>query len=426
MISSILPIMSLFDFAALGGTTLVFLFPVTHRKNIVLRYVMLGFFYLLAGALSAYFRFGNPADWLLEYLLTFLAVDFCAEMTRKGVIYHTLWIVIVTRLFMSVYRFLELLPGGPFFQPFGIQMMLIILYISAYIFTLGISVARSLLLNHTFRIGPRQFSSALLLMVIYEVLGYFLESTFLPAGNVPLSLLILMCQAYAVTVLFLQNALFSKSAIQQELDKLNYLWHHQKNQYDLSKENISLINRKCHDLRHQVSAIRQMEGTGDKDGYLKEIEESINIYDSLVRTNNEALDTILTEKSLYCQSHDIHINCVADGLKMNFIAPVDIYTIFGNAMDNAIESVMKNENRESRFIDVMIYTKNDMLIINIINPFDQNLEFDEDLPRSTKPANGYHGFGLKSIRHTVEKYNGFVTVDTRGRSFTLSAVIPLS
>ena len=424
MSSPILGIMPLFDFAALGGTALVFLFPVTHRKSIFLRYVTIGLIYLLGGALSAYFRFGNPADWLLEYMITFLAVHFCAEITRKEVIYHTIWIVIVTKLFMTIYRFI-LLFDGPLGLPFWLQTIFITLYISAYIFILGISVARSLLLNHSFHIGPRQFSSALLLMIIYEVLGYFLESTLLPERNIPLSLLIIMSQIYSVTVLFLQNALFSKSAIQQELDKLNYLWHHQKNQYDLSKENISLINRKCHDLRHQVSAIRRMGGAKDRDSFLKEIEESINIYDSLVRTNNEALDTILTEKSLYCQSHDIHINCVADGEKMNFIAPVDIYTIFGNAMDNAIESVMKNEKRESRFIDVMIFTKNSMLIINIINPFDQSLEFDEELPISTKPANGYHGFGLKSIRHTVGNYNGFVTVDTRDRSFTLSVVIPL-
>ena len=427
MTSPMAQLMPLFDFAALGGTALVFLFPVTHRRRITTRYILIGLIYLLTGSLSSYFPFNYPSNWILEYLITFIAVSFCAEMTRREVIYHTIWIVIATKLYMTIYSLIDLLlfAENPSW-PLWLQLIFIILYIGLYIFLIGISIARALLLNHTFHIGPRQFLSSLLLMILFEVLGYFLEFLFLPERNFPMSFLIVMSQVYAVTVLFLQNALFSQSAIRQELDKLNYLWQHQKNQYKLSKENISLINRKCHDLRHQVAAIRQLGTKDDRDSVLKEVEDSIRIYDSLVRTNNEALDTILTEKSLYCQSHAIHINCVADGEKMNFIAPVDIYTIFGNAMDNAIESVIRNKNRENRFIDVMVFLKNEMLIISIINPLDRRLEFDEDLPRSTKPANGYHGFGLKSIRHTVEKYNGFVTVDTRNDSFTLSLVIPLA
>ena len=78
----------------------------------------------------------------------------------------------------------------------------------------------------------------------------------------------------------------------------------------------------------------------------KKIEKSVQIYSAIVRTGNEILDTILTEKSLICENSGIHINCVADGSLLAFMNPVDLYTLFGNALDNAIEAVRKLESKE--------------------------------------------------------------------------------
>ncbi|MBQ8648049.1 MAG: GHKL domain-containing protein [Oscillospiraceae bacterium] len=44
---------------------------------------------------------------------------------------------------------------------------------------------------------------------------------------------------------------------------------------------------------------------------------------------------------------------------------------------------------------------------------------------STKPRDGYHGFGLKSVRHTVEKYGGHVNLRAEGGRFSLRVLIPL-
>ena len=100
--------------------------------------------------------------------------------------------------------------------------------------------------------------------------------------------------------------------------------------------------------------------------------------------------------------------------------------MFGNAIDNAIESVKQLENQEMRMIDVLVYVRKQFLIINIMNPLGRRLEFDGDLPVSTKARNGYHGFGLKSIRYTVEKYNGFMKIDTEENIFSLKILIPIA
>jgi len=426
MIQHILHLLPFFEFLAFCVAAIIFLLPVTHHKYIVARYIVVICIYPLTGVLSIYFNFSFLINSSLAYVLTIFTVLFLAELDWKEFLYHSFWIVITAKLFMVIYVFIGFVLDDLVFFSFRFQLVLIVFYIGAFNFIISKTVAKSLLLNHTYHLGPRQFSSAILLTVIFESMNYVLVNTNSEKMNIPYTALIVMGQFYCVTVLFLQNALFSKSAIQQDLDKLNYLWLHQKNQYHLAKENINLINMKCHDLRHQVAAIRKMPNAEDQDQYLEGIEKSIDIYDSIVHTENEALDTILTEKSLFCQSRNISINCVADGARLNFMSPVDLYTIFGNAMDNAIESVISIKNPDYRIIDVIIYIKNNLLIINIINPLNKPLVFESDLPQSTKPANGYHGLGLKSIRHTVEKYSGFMNIDTNNQSFTLSIVIPIS
>ena len=172
--------------------------------------------------------------------------------------------------------------------------------------------------------------------------------------------------------------------------------------------------------------MRAITSPEERDKYLREVEDSVQIYDSIVKTGNEVLDTVLTEKSLFCTASSIKINCIADGRQMDIFDPVDLYTVFGNAIDNAIESVKQLENQEMRMIDVLVYVRKQFLIINIMNPLGRRLEFDGDLPVSTKARNGYHGFGLKSIRYTVEKYNGFMKIDTEENIFSLKILIPIA
>ncbi len=73
------------------------------------------------------------------------------------------------------------------------------------------------------------------------------------------------------------------------------------------------------------------------------------------KTGNEILDTLLSEKSLICEARDITMHCVIDGKKL--LDSIDIYALFGNAIDNAIECVEKFSEKEMRFIDICVAEK---------------------------------------------------------------------
>ena len=238
-----------------------------------------------------------------------------------------------------------------------------------------------------------------------------------------------VCKAYAMLccffVLWVQVAQKQKLKAQQALSLQQQLWKQQRAQYELSRKNIEVINRKCHDLKHQVSALRSVIPEREKEDYLDEIERSIQIYDSTIETGNEVLDTVLTEKSLYCEQHQITMTCVADGSKLGFLDGVDVYAIFGNALDNAIESVSKVPEPEKRLIAVSVWSRSDLLLIQVENYFEGTLAFEDGLPVTSKEDKDYHGFGIKSIRYAVEKYDGCMGIYPENNLFLLRISIPI-
>ena len=258
------------------------------------------------------------------------------------------------------------------------------------------------------------------------VLFYFLFARSLPEGG----RVFLVCQFYAmlccVFVLWVQTSQRKRTRLQAELEVQRQLRAKQQEQYELSRENIALINRKCHDLKHQVAALRTVRGEEAREASLREIERSVMIYDAIVKTGNEVLDTVLTEKSLLCEREHITMTCVADGSKLDFMDAVDLYTIFGNALDNAIESVTAIPDPERRVIAVTVYTRSSLLLIQLENYYEQPLTFADGLPVTTKGQNSFHGFGMKSIQYTTEKYGGIMTVHAEDHLFILRVSIPMS
>lgn len=227
-----------------------------------------------------------------------------------------------------------------------------------------------------------------------------------------------------VLILFLQQERWREMGMKKEVDAVNSILHRQYEQYNLSKENIETINRKYHDLKHQIAMIRAERDSDKKEQYLAEMEEEIKTYEARNKTGNQVLDTILTGKHLYCMQHDINFTCVADGHLLDDMNVMDICTIFGNALDNAIEYEEKIEDRKKRLIRVAVYSQNQFAIIRVENYCEAQLTGGGALPETTKKNKEYHGYGLKSIRTTAEKYGGSMTVRTEDDWFYLRVLIP--
>ncbi len=213
--------------------------------------------------------------------------------------------------------------------------------------------------------------------------------------------------------------------VRRELDAVENVLQNQYKQYKQSRESIDLINYKYHDLKHQIAVLRSEEDPEKRNSFLNKMEEEIKMYELQNKTGNTVLDTVLTSKSMYCDKHGITLTSVADGKLLDFMDTMDICSIFGNALDNAIECELKIEDKEKRLIHVVVTQQKNFLLIRIENYFEGNLKMKEGKLLTTKKEKKFHGYGIKSIRYTVNKYGGVVNIDVKDNWFELKMLIPI-
>ena len=226
-------------------------------------------------------------------------------------------------------------------------------------------------------------------------------------------------------VLYLMVYILDNKRLENELKMTAQLLQISENRYNQSKDNINLINLKCHDLKHQIHEYAGKVNISQST--VNDLEKMIEIYDSKVKTGNDCLDLILTEKSLLCQKKNINLTCLADCSKLSFISESDLYSLFGNAIDNAIEAVCKIEDIRKRNISVVVRNIHSFVSINIENYYEGNIKLDENnLPISTKSDSNYHGFGTKSIDFIVKKYNGSLEISLDNNIFSLAILFSIS
>ena len=357
---------------------LVFLLPLRRKTHFKVRLILSGAVCVLILS-GVYYLIENLTDWsywgqvpllFITYFSAVLIFYSCVKGKGFGLWYCGVW---GTMTFLLVLETSYVL-CSPLLGDLG-NWLLKILFSVAVNVAIGLTLARWMPEKGQYQIGPRQMVSAWVFCIMSENL--FIYAKVDPGA----ALFNIVLQFYCITLLYLQSALFKKSSMRKELETIQLLWHQQKGQYQLSKETIELINHKCHDLKHQVQAI--------------------------------------------CENSGIHINCVADGSLLAFMNPVDLYTLFGNALDNAIEAVRKLESKEKRVIDIMLYERQSFLMLQIVNPMCGEVKFEDGLPLTTKAKNGYHGYGMKSMLHTIQKYEGHLTTEVKNGCFYFNVMLPL-
>ena len=368
---------------------------------------------------------GVPGVWgyfLVSFLLTAAVAALWADISPAAVFYCAVWAMTVYYIADSAALTLGHALSG---LPPLLACLAPLALVAAFYLAVALTLARFMPVDHNYQIGPRQMTAAFLLLALVLMLVQLSRTYWYRENDWALWVFPLLIEVYCATLLYLQHELFKKSYIQQDLDLLNQLWARQKAQYALARRNIALINRKCHELKHQIRAMHAMFGE-EKADYLDELEQSVRIYDAIAKTGNEVLDTVLTEKSLLCEAEHIQCHCVADGHLLDFMDPVDLYNIFANTLDNAIEHVRGIADPERRIIDVLVYAENKLLAIRISNPVSDMPRYGSDgLPVSTKPDDGVHGLGLRSVRHSVQKYGGFLTARVEDGCFHLRILLPV-
>ena len=235
----------------------------------------------------------------------------------------------------------------------------------------------------------------------------------------------LICAVGSFLVLALQYNSFKNGKLAYENKAFMQMVQAERNRYAALKENIELVNIKCHDLKHQIAAIRRNNGNVNEQA-LREAEAAEIFYDNIAKTGCEALDAVLTQKILVCEKYGIKLTYIVDNNSLSMLEDVDIYSLFGNAIDNAIECLKKESDPARRYVSMNAVTRKDFLCIHLENGCSSSPAFKNGLPQTTKKDTAYHGFGTKSIRYVAEKYGGNALFRAQEGTFCLDVMIPRS
>jgi hypothetical protein len=210
-----------------------------------------------------------------------------------------------------------------------------------------------------------------------------------------------------------------------EVRAIDEMLRRQHEQYLQSKRNIEIVHRKYHDLKHQIGVIRAESDAGRRASYLDELEARIAGHATQADTGNGVLDVILTTKSQECAERGIDLTYVVDGAAVDFMSAMDVSAVFGNALDNAIDGVMAVPDPERRLIKVAVYVRDRFVLLTFENYFSGELRTEDGDIVTRRSDRSRHGYGLKSIRYTAEKYGGSMTVNTEDRWFVLRILLPV-
>lgn len=265
------------------------------------------------------------------------------------------------------------------------------------------------------------FIFSIFILIVDILLNSIIVLNPLQDGKLYVIIIGLYCVLCCIISLYLQFEVAIRRRIETTFDFMQQMWEKTRSQYEISKENIEIINMKCHDIKHQIRSLGK-DGTVDPK-ILRELEDRISIYDAVVKTGNESLDVILIEKSLLCNKQQINFNYIVDGESLKYIRDEDIYALFGNIVDNAIEAVLKLPPPQ-RIIDLHVKPVGEMLSIRESNYFsDALVRGEKGLPQTTKSDRINHGFGLKSIQYICEQYDGSMQIETEDNVFRLQIIL---
>lgn len=226
-----------------------------------------------------------------------------------------------------------------------------------------------------------------------------------------------------IFILYLESDIFRRKELEKENSRMEYVLEQEKRQFQAFRAGVDYLDVKCHDLKHQIRLLKE-KASADP-AVLSELEASIAAYESYAQTGNAALDIILAEKFLECSNAGIQFSAMVKSRYLSRFADSDIYSLFGNALENAIEHEKKLD-AEKRFIRLSVKDVGQMMFVRAENYFEGELKLKDGLPVSDKEDKRYHGFGMRSMRLIAARYGGTMRVDAEQGLFYLQFVFPFA
>ena len=388
--------------------------------------------FIQCGFLEITAEIGAGIVWILvmamAFLLMYLYIYLCADISAKGAAYGAATAFLHAEFAASLewqlhYWLLRRIPVSAEFS--ALLMLIVYILVFSLFFYLSKRHIRGEFISSLTWKEVTSIYILILFVFAFSNLSFFLSgSPFSGRTQEDIFVIRTLADGFGIAVYWGFQIRISELLTQKELYAMRHVLSSQYEQFRNYQESEEMLHMMQHDLKHQIEGLRGETNELKREAWLDKIEKELDKWWLPQRTGNAVFDTILSAKLRRARQLDVRITCVADGALLNRLHVADICTIFGNALDNALESVVMIPDPQKRLIHVSVSEQKNFIFINVSNTLGTELIESEDSLLTTKRDKKNHGYGLKGIKYAAGKYGGHVNYKAEDGWFRLNILIP--
>lgn len=361
---------------------------------------------------------------IFHFLFSYLVFK---QGLRVSLSYSLFFVVVVTITEMSALYLVSVITDskfGDFKDDFSQYFLIIIFSKSLLFFTLKIigdivkKVKTNIKISYAYLIYP---VSLIIILIIFN----FISIKYNFSDNIKIMLavssVIMLFSIIITSILQQQSAqkeqeLIELKAIQQKQDI-------ESTYFDLLEHQNEELQIFVHDMKKHLANIYELSNQNESTkSYIKELVYDLEENNKIGKTSNKLLDIIIDKYDYICKKENICFEKNIHTSNISFISDSDLTSIFNNLLDNAIEAARKSKDKT---IELSVNTVDNNLMIDISNSCDSPPIVRNNVLLSTKKDDGLHGYGFKSVKKSIKKYNGDLEWDYDNNIFNISILFSL-
>ncbi len=230
-----------------------------------------------------------------------------------------------------------------------------------------------------------------------------------------------------ITCAVLVVKISSKNKQVLETHMLKFQLESQVDMIESMRKNNEEVRVLRHDLKHYAVIVRDMVEVDNKEGALTQLEKYIEkTVQAEQKTDyikgNPSINAVIYNCVSQCDDRNIRCNTKISTSYSEHMEQ-DIAIVFANLLDNAIRAE-ECVNEDKRSIDIKVRKEGD-IIKAVVNNYIEKSVLDENPELETsKEDKNIHGWGMKSVRNIIEKYNGGIEISDDNNIFSIIFKIP--
>ena len=259
------------------------------------------------------------------------------------------------------------------------------------------------------------FSKVILIFLYYTFINRFVKKSDVPYSKTRYIMYGIILLYSLINLLYFVKMADEKNYYEKQLIALEQQAKVQYEYYLTQAKKYDQTIQILHDVNKHIKAIEGLYGAEQEKTageYATKIRELLKPLIPVQYTENPILNILLTDKESVMREKGISVTIKVDNVNLNFIEPIDITTIFGNLLDNAIEATEKLKGE--KYICIKIGSYHKMIVVSIENNCNE-VKWRNGFPVSNKGKNG--GIGLLNVQSSIKKYDGDLTLKNDGNKF---------